>query len=216
MEDGARCIGLASLPDLQSVLIGFSTGQLVQVGAGTLGMVEEVGCVECGLECLVMSPDLEIITLVTSELVAITMTRDYVPVMETKLLQEKFGDGEFVNVGWGKKETQFHGKAGKDSRVVTAEAGKVEDGDDGAVRLSWRGDGQMFCVSYVVPESEGAEARRKIRVLDRSGNLYSASEECSGLEWSLAWRPSGSLIASTVTKHGKHTVAFFEKNGLHV
>jgi len=214
VEDGARCIGLASLPDLQSVLVGLSSGQLVQVGADTLGMVEEVGCVECGLECLVLSPDLEIITLVTSELVAITMTRDYVPVMETKLLQDKFGDGEFVNVGWGKKETQFHGKAGKDSRVVAVEAGKVEEGDDGAVRLSWRGDGQMFCVSYVVPEIEGAESRRKIRVLDRSGNLYSTSEECSGLEWSLAWRPSGSLIATTVTKHGKHTVAFFEKNGL--
>jgi len=214
VEDDARCIGMASLPDIQSVLVGLSTGQLVQVGADALGMVEEVGCVECGLECLVMSPDLEIITLVTSELVAITMTRDYVPVMETKLLQDKFGEGEFVNVGWGKKETQFHGKAGKESRVVAVESGKIMEGDDGTVRVSWRGDGQMFCVSYVMPGGEWGDSRRKLRVLDRSGSLYSTSEECPGLEWGLAWKPSGSLIATTVTKHGKHTVAFFEKNGL--
>jgi len=214
MDAGAKCIGLASLPDLQSVLVGLSSGQLVQVGAEGLGMVEEVGCVECGLECLVMSPDLEIITLVTSELVVITMTRDYVPVKETRLLQDQFGEGEFVNVGWGKKETQFHGKAGKDSRVVKVEPGTVVEGDDEKVRISWRGDGQMFCVSYVSPGGEGGEARRRLRVLDRSGALYSTSEECVGLEWSLAWRPSGSLIATTISRHGKHTVAFFEKNGL--
>ena len=89
MDAEAKCIGLVSLPDLQSVLVGLSSGQLVQVGAESLGMVEEVGCVECGLECLVMSPDLEIITLVTSELVVITMTRDYVPVKETRLLQDQ-------------------------------------------------------------------------------------------------------------------------------
>ena len=108
-EDSAICIGLASLPDLQCVLVGFSTGQLVQIDTNSHGSVEEVGCVECGLETLAMSPDLEIITLVTSEMKVITMTREYVPIKESSLLQEDFGEGKFVNVGWGKKETQFHG-----------------------------------------------------------------------------------------------------------
>lgn len=35
-----------------------------------------------------------------------------------------------------------------------------------------------------------------------------------GLEESLAWRPSGNLIASTCLLPNKHIVAFFEKNGL--
>jgi len=213
LHDGARVVGLISLPDVRSVLLGLSSGQLVQVGSEELGDVEEVGYVECGLECLVMSPDLEIITLVTSELVVITMTRDYVPIQETKLLQNEFGEGKFVNVGWGKKETQFHGKAGKDSRVVKTELGHIMAGDDGIVRISWRGDGQMFCVSYILPETDQSP-RRQLRVLDRSGNLFSVSEECVGLEWCLSWKPSGSVIACTVKKHDKSLVCFFEKNGL--
>jgi len=51
-------------------------------------------------------------------------------------------------------------------------------------------------------------------VFDRHGALFSTSEDCAGLEHSLAWKPSGNLIASTVTKPNKHIVAFFEKNGL--
>lgn len=82
--------------------------------------------------------------------------------------------------------------------------------DDGKVRISWRGDGQMFCVSFVTRENP----RFRLLVLSRSSVLYSTSENCPGLEYSLAWRPSGNIIATTVVKPNKHVVAFFEKNGL--
>ena len=106
---------------------------MLEVDTNTFGQVEEVGHVECGLERLTISPDLEIITLVTKELVVITMTRDYSPVKETSLVESQFGAGEMINVGWGKKETQFHGSEGKEARVVRAERGEVMEGDDRAV-----------------------------------------------------------------------------------
>ena len=65
---------------------------MLEVDTNTFGQVEEVGHVECGgLERLTISPDLEIITLVTRELVVITMTRDYSPVKETSLVERQFG-----------------------------------------------------------------------------------------------------------------------------
>ena len=153
---------MISLSDSHTLLVGLQSGHLLEADTNTFGQVEEVGHVECG--------GLEIITLVTRELVVITMTRDYSPIKETSLVESQFGAGEMINVGWGKKETQFHGSEGKTARVVKVERGEVVEGDDRALRLSWRGDGEMFCVSFIqAGEGEGEADRRKLRVLDRTG-----------------------------------------------
>ena len=54
---------------------------------GSFGEVEEVGSVESGLESLVLSPDSELVTLVTGDLKLILMTRDYTPLSETAIHQ---------------------------------------------------------------------------------------------------------------------------------
>ena len=59
-----------------------------------------------------------------------------------------------MNVGWGKKETQFHGTEGKEARARQAERGHLSAQDDGRVRVVWRGDGQMLAVSYVTAGDE--------------------------------------------------------------
>lgn len=57
----------------------------------------------------------------------------------------------FVNVGWGKKETQFHGKAGKQAALdKSAKKNSLSSDDDLKPRISWRGDGDCFCVSHIV------------------------------------------------------------------
>lgn len=62
-----------------------------------------------------------------------------------------------------------------------------------------------------------------MRVYDRQAALQSTSEAVAGLEHTLAWRPSGNLIASTqrfgfegggAGKEGRHDVVFLERNGL--
>lgn len=58
---------------------------------------------------------------------------------------------------------------------------------------------------------------------DRQAALQSTSESVAGLEHTLAWRPSGNLIAGTqrfgfegggAGKKERHDVVFFERNGL--
>ena len=61
-----------------------------------------------------------------------------------------------VTVGWGRKETQFHGSAGKAAAVAPSQPATSEPDlrDDGRPRVTWRGDGQMMAVSVVCPEGE--------------------------------------------------------------
>ncbi len=125
-----------------------------------------------------------------------------------------------VNVGWGRKETQFHGKAGKEAAlsggVVRMEVDGEENGqqkavddlvgDDGLPRISWRGDGLYFSINSLDPifstAKDGAETflnhRRQVRVYSRNPEiaLSTTSEAIMGLEASTSWRPSGNLIAS--------------------
>ena len=68
----------------------------------------------------------------------------------------------------------------------------------------------MFAVSYIDLESQA----RRFKVFNREGHLQYTSELIQGLEACLSWKPSGNLIASTRLLPNKHTVAFFECNGL--
>ena len=49
------------------------------------------------------------------------MTRDFDPISEVPMHPSQFGEAEFITVGWGKKETQFHGSEGKQAAVRKAE-----------------------------------------------------------------------------------------------
>ena len=129
-----------------------------------------------------------------------------------------------VNVGWGSKQTQFHGSLGKaaaQAPQTPADAIGSSPDDDGIPRISWRGDGAFFVVSSL--EKAEARPRRILRFYDRQGVLQNTSEPVAGLEHVLTWRPSGNLIASTqrfgfegggAGRDGRHDVVFFERNGL--
>lgn len=62
------------------------------------------------------SPDQELLVLVTKDMNMVLMNM-FDPINEVNLFKEDFGEKEFITVGWGKKETQFHGSAGKHARV---------------------------------------------------------------------------------------------------
>ena len=55
-----------------------------------------------------------------------------------------------MNVGWGKAETQFQGKAGKLSTQAPKAVAAEVPADDGKPRITWRGDGEFFVTSTLV------------------------------------------------------------------
>ena len=75
-----------------------------------------VGQVDAGVAGLSRSPDEELFLVVTDAATVILMTSDFDPLTEVPLdpSDSTFsGEQAPVSVGWGTKETQFHGKAGK-------------------------------------------------------------------------------------------------------
>uniref|UniRef100_A0A8C6XZV9 Elongator complex protein 1 n=1 Tax=Naja naja TaxID=35670 RepID=A0A8C6XZV9_NAJNA len=210
-EDGKGCIvGLEDLPDVESVCVATAIGDVILCNLNT-HQLECVGSVDSGLTAMSWSPDQELVLLATGEQTLILMTRDFEPIAERQIHQDDFGEGKFITVGWGKKETQFHGSEGKQAaHTKPKEILPALPWDDHKPRISWKGDGQYVAVSDICPGT-GA---RKVRVWSRELILQSTSEPIPGLGQALAWKPSGSLIASTQDKVNKNDVVFVEQNGL--
>ncbi|XP_070693015.1 elongator complex protein 1 [Pempheris klunzingeri] len=210
-EDGSGVVvGLQDLAELESACLATAGGDVVLFNLNT-HQLECVGSVDSGLTSMSWSPDEELVVLTTGQETVIMMTKDFEPITEVGIHQDDFGEGKFITVGWGKKETQFHGSEGKQAaQRKMQEVQPAAAWDNRRPRVTWRGDGQLFAVSAVCPQT-GA---RKVRVWNREGVLQATSEPINGLEQALCWKPSGSLIASTQRHPNKHSVVFMEKNGL--
>ncbi|EJT98268.1 IkappaB kinase complex IKAP component [Dacryopinax primogenitus] len=187
----------------------------------TLGVqFEVVGEVESGILSAAWSPEEDVLVLLTGASELLQMTPTFDVLSEASLNTTSYGEEQQVNVGWGSKSTQFHGSAGKQAaQAAPPEVVGLSPDDDALPKISWRGDAQFFSVSAV------DEGRRVIRVYSRAGMLQNTSEPVPGLEHTLAWKPSGALIASTqrfgssapglgAGKEGRHDVVFLERNGL--
>lgn len=163
-----------------------------------------------GIKAISWSHDQEVIAVVTLDYKLIVMNIVYEPIAESNLLDDHFGEGEFIDVGWGKKETQFHGTEGKAAAHKKPDEIRTENVNESDERVSivWRGDDELFAVSYVTNNG------RMFRVFDKEGVLKFTCEKCTGLGAAIAWRPSGSWIAIPHILPNKYTIALFEKNGL--
>ncbi|KAH9039879.1 IkappaB kinase complex IKAP component, partial [Lactarius pseudohatsudake] len=185
---------------------------------------EIIGSFEDGIQAAAWSPDDSLLILVTGEGKLIVMTPTFDVLHESVLHTDEFGEDAPINVGWGSKQTQFHGSLGKTAAQAPAAPSSsvgVSPDDDLLTRISWRGDGALFVVSAYA----GAALRRRVlRVYNRDGVLQTTAEAVPGLEHPLSWRPSGNIIVSTQRfgtfpgggkgREGRHDVVFFEKNGL--
>ena len=191
------------------LIISFDSGLLISIDINVKS-IEVIGTFPTGLSGTWKSPDDELLILAAKDNAIILMTAgDYEPLLEfnpDEATNEAFAN---VNVGWGAKATQFHGKAGKAAREVNQEAPETTDKND--LKVVWRDDGMYFAVSFV-----GQDKIRRIRVFNRQGQLQSTSENVKSLGTSLAWKPNGgALIASSMKlPNGKDVIGFYEKNGL--
>lgn len=202
-------IGLEYLSLNNEICIATSQGDVIIVNLQT-GTAENVTFCDGGIEQMGWSPDQEIVAFITKSKQLVVMNSMYDPIFEGLLDEQCFGVNEFVTVGWGKKETQFHGTEGKEAAKKTTDVGvslNVEQ-IDRSISIVWRGDCEYFAVSFV------GENGRMFKVFDKEGALQFTSEKCSGLEAPIFWRPSGSWIAIPQILPNKYAIALFEKNGL--
>ena len=68
-----------------------------------------------GISSISWSPDQELVVVINSSGVGTILDCDFNPVSEFKATGQDSGENAFINVGWGSKETQFHGTEGKEA-----------------------------------------------------------------------------------------------------
>ncbi|KAI0264133.1 IKI3 family-domain-containing protein [Gloeopeniophorella convolvens] len=229
-ESCSQVISLKALIEEESLVAIMRGGDIASMKFedGEPSQFEVIGSFEDGIQAAAWSPDDSLLILVTGEGKLIVMTPAFDVLHESALHTDEFGEDAPINVGWGSKQTQFHGSLGKaaaqaPSAPAAASVGISPD-DDLLTRISWRGDGTLFAISTVTPSAGDAIHRRVLRVYNREGALQATAEAVPGLEHALSWRPSGNLIVGTQRfgtfpgggkgRDGRHDVVFFEKNGL--
>lgn len=195
-----------------SIFLFLCNGDIVsiEIKENNMCFSDTVGSINGGLKACKWSPENELVALVTGNDTVIVMTNDFDPLSEVELHGGGFGEKQLTTVGWGKKETQFRGSEGKYKAQSNEDLEYKNEVFDHTVRISWRGDAELFAVSCINPETN----QRYLRIFNKEGILQYTSETVIGLEHALDWKPSGNLIASTQRLPNKHVVCFFEKNGL--
>lgn len=174
------------------------------------------------------SPDFERVIFFT-ELGKVTVATDCFEVINNFNINEvTFAEMALVNVGWGKKETQFHGSEGKDKRIVKEVTGDGYHVDE-TINICWRSDSLLFAIGYFNRISN----LRSIKIFNKEGVLQSISEALPGtsnnflsmiqnilfhfsigVEAVLSWKTSKELISFPQNFNGNYFISFMEKNGL--
>ncbi|KAI1713602.1 IKI3 family domain-containing protein [Ditylenchus destructor] len=184
------------------------------------GKVESVAYIPGPIKCGAWSPDLQLLILATDDMIY-SVSRDFEIVSEEKMRPMEAGKDQLLTVGWGSRETQFQGSAGRKNREkvdinkvptpVTEDDARTRD-----ILISWRADAQFFTVSSVDDiqfSNQGIIPCRQLRVWSRDLEFMSLCEFLGGEERALCMRPSGNLIATTRLLNEKRSVWFFERNG---
>lgn len=96
------------------MFIAFDNGQLLIVDVPSKNS-NFVGTILKGISAVAWSPDEDLIVILTHEDSLILMSRSLDEICEKILNPEEFGAHEAITVGWGSKQTQFHGSEGKQS-----------------------------------------------------------------------------------------------------
>ncbi|XP_037944663.1 putative elongator complex protein 1 [Teleopsis dalmanni] len=194
---------------LETVIsLASESGEVITVDPETSAVTEGTYC-DVGLLCMAWSPDQELVVFVTKAHNIVVLNANYDPVEEHSLGLDD--ENPFVTVGWGSKETQFHGSEGKEAAKKKSDYKLPEDVKQlpQNVEVHWRDDGAYFAVSYV-----NSIYGRMFKVFNREGKFQFTSEKVNNLGVQIAWRPAESWIAVPHKLPNKSTIGFFEMNGL--
>lgn len=187
-EDCPKIVNIAYHPDLTCLVIALANGDIMSVDLCSVSgcimdlctMVDDIecaGCISGGLKAMEWSPDAENVVFLSAENTVIVMSSSFEILHETNLIEEEAGEQEMINVGWGRKETQFHGSEGKQVALKKSEPIVTENvGDDHKSRITWRGDSSLFAISYWCPKYEC----RRIKIFSRGGVLQNVGETIPG------------------------------------
>ncbi|KNF04737.1 hypothetical protein PSTG_02219 [Puccinia striiformis f. sp. tritici PST-78] len=219
-------IDIKALPESAQLCLITSDGQISVCSIEdhcTAQQFDNIGTFEDGIRSVSWSPDDELLVIVTYSDKLVILTKTFDVLCESQIEYGRFGDDQPISLGWGTKATQFHGSLGKSAAQAAQTPASLDDiqspeSSSDAYDISWRGDGAFFAITCPTRKSDENSTSRLVKVYSRAGALSSSSEAIpnSQLGDKIAWRPEGSIIASSVRDLQKDqlNILFFERNGL--
>lgn len=184
-ENNTTSVALFYNPVLNSLNIVLEVGGVLSISLDQqssldVKQIEFLGSIATGFRSAALSPDAETVVFLSTDNCVIVMSGDFEPIGQTDLLGSDQGENKMVNVGWGKKETQFHGSEGKAAAkkaISEEECLHLNEGEE--IKhpcITWRGDSSYFAVNYWCPDKN----IRKVKIFDKCGTLQCTSEFLSG------------------------------------
>uniref|UniRef100_A0A1I7VRA1 Elongator complex protein 1 n=1 Tax=Loa loa TaxID=7209 RepID=A0A1I7VRA1_LOALO len=209
LRNGAKIISFDHLSDEYLLCTVLSSGVVMIVDYEN-GTVERYEIVPTEVSSAKWAPDFHVLLLASSETLYF-VTRQFEILNEQPLNSSRSGREELMTVGWGSKETQFQGIAGKKQprKIDDEQPTTVSEFDQRRILLAWNGDANYVVVSYVDNETNV----RRFCVFDHEGELISYLQQVSNVEETLAYRPTGNLIATSRCDGDKREIIFYERNG---
>nr|CRZ25476.1 Bm638 [Brugia malayi] len=208
-RNGARIISFDHLSDEYLLCTVLSSGVVLIVDYEN-GTVERCDIIPTELCSARWAPDFHVLLLASSEMLYF-VTRQFEVLNEQPLNSSRSGREELMTVGWGSKETQFQGIGGRKQpgKVDNEQPTTVSEYDQHRVLLAWNGDANYVAVSYV----DNLTNFRQFCVFDHEGELISRLQQVSNVEETLAYRPTGNIIATSRYDSDKREIIFYERNG---
>lgn len=155
-----------------SFVVGCSNGDVLLIQENIIEIAFKCEDVVVNILC---SPDFERIILLTEHGQVTLVTECFEVLNNFNINEINLAEKILVNVGWGKKETQFHGSEGKAKRVVNEVIGDGDDADN-SINVCWRSDSLLFAIGYFNKKTN----LRSVKIFNRDGVLQSISEPLSG------------------------------------
>lgn len=208
------------------IIVGCSNGDVILPENNIVEVVYKCEDVVVNISC---SPDSERIILITKQGYVTLLDECFEALNNFDVSEIAVAEMALVNVGWGKKETQFHGSEGKNKRVVKEVVGDGDNVDD-TINVCWRSDSLLFAIGYFNKTTN----LRSIKIFNKDGVLQYISEPLSGkcvvlmykcklltylyyylgVEAVLSWKTTKELISFPQSTNGNYFISFMEKNGL--
>lgn len=162
----------------ETVSICFENGEIKSLAFDSEGIKAiKDHILGCNVNEIHWSPDEEIALVVNSSHKLSIFNSALINIGEIDLFDTSVCEKELINVGWGKKETQFHGSEGKEAALkasIDVDSNLVDDSH--SLKTTWCGDSSLFAVGYWCPISQ----KRTLKIFNCDGVLQSISENIAG------------------------------------
>ena len=177
-DDVPRVISMWYRDLYDTIYLCFENGEIFALILDNNGVQHSrsTSVLDCNVKQILWSPDEEFSIVVSDNNKVMLLNSEFFILAEIDLGDSFLGENELISVGWCKKETQFHGSEGKSAAVSKPTIDSSLGEDTHAVRVTWRGDSNLFAIGYWCFERN----LRKVKVYNTEGILQSISEDIPG------------------------------------